>query len=386
MSDSITVVEPAIDPNNRIVFLLDWELTLKCNLDCEYCSTTGDIPGHDNSTKHPPLDECLKTIDFMLAYANIYMSLRPRSLRQVILNVYGGESLHHPDIITVLQQVHERHKQYSDKWNLTITTTTNAIVTDKKIAKIIPLIDEFTTSYHTQASPKQKQQFKKNLLTIKSSGKRLKCIVLMHPELELFKDAENMISWLEEHNIQYLSKPLDRETYQTKFNYKTHQIKWFKNMYQDKLFNSETESFDLTQEDTAQGVDLSCRGRICCGGRQLHQNQNYKSREFFVENRFPDWYCSVNHFFLFIKQYTGNIFVNKDCRMNFQGSVGSIGNLKQADLLLAETQNYVDTGTMPIIQCKKSQCLCGLCAPKAQDLATYKSIMRKYEIPTSNLL
>ena len=57
---SFDVLEPAIDPNNRISFLLDWELTMKCNLDCSYCGN-----GHDNSTKHPPLNECLKTLNFM---------------------------------------------------------------------------------------------------------------------------------------------------------------------------------------------------------------------------------------------------------------------------------------------------------------------------------
>ena len=52
----------ALDPNNVPSFLLDWEVTRLCNLDCTYCGEAG----HDNSTKHPPLDECLRTIDFMI--------------------------------------------------------------------------------------------------------------------------------------------------------------------------------------------------------------------------------------------------------------------------------------------------------------------------------
>ena len=32
-----------------------------------------------------------------------------------------------------------------------------------------------------------------------------------------------------------------------------------------------------------------------------------------------------------------------------------------------------------IIQCKKDICYCGLCAPKAKNLDTYKSIMKKYQ-------
>ena len=307
----------------------------------------------------------------------MYMSTKPKSLRQVILNVYGGESLHHPDIVPILEQVHARYKQYRDRWNLTITTTTNAVVSDKKFAKIIPLIDEFTTSYHTQATDKQKQQFKKNLLAIKAAGRRLKCILLMHPEPDLFADANSMMAWLNTNDIRYLPRALDHIKDQVEFNYKTTQVVWFKNLYKNKSFNSANQLPELTQ-DTDNNTDLSDSGRACCGGRQLHQDQNYKTRDFFVANRFPDWHCSVNHFFLYIKQYTGDVFVNKDCKMNYNGSVGPIGNLKQADQLLTETKNYVDTDTMPVIQCKKLQCFCGLCAPKAASRSEYDIIINKY--------
>ena len=375
--NSVKSLEPAIDPINKILFLLDWELTLKCNLDCAYCPSTGIYQSHDNSTRHPPLADCLKTIDFMFEYADMYMSLRPKSLRQVVLNVYGGESLHHPDIVTVLEQVHQRYQQYRDRWNLTITTTTNAIVSDKKFAKIIPLIDEFTTSYHTHTTNKQKRQFKKNLLAIQAAGRRLKCVVLMHSESELFADATDMIAWLTENDIRHLPRALDR--FSDDFNYEPQQIKWFDNIYQSKSFNS-TSKLTKLSPDVVKSTNMLDLGRACCGGRQLHQDQNYKTRDFFVANRFPDWSCSVNHFFLYIKQYTGDVFVNKDCKMNFNGTVGAIGNLKQADQLLNETKNYIDTDTMPVIQCKKSQCLCGLCAPKASTRGEYDTIIKKYFI------
>ena len=374
--NSVKSLEPAIDPVNKVLFLLDWELTLKCNLDCAYCPS-GIQESHDNSTRHPPLADCLKTIDFMFEYADMYMLLRPKSLRQVVLNVYGGESLHHPDIVTVLEQVRERYQPYRDRWNITITTTTNAIVSDNKFAKIIPLIDEFTTSYHTHTTDKQKQQFKKNLLAIKSAGRRLRCVTLMHPEPELFTDANNMIAWLAGHDIRHLPRALDHIS--DDFNYWPQQIKWFDNVYQSKSFNS-TSKLTKLSPNIVKSTNMLELGRACCGGRQLHQDQNYKTREFFVANRFPDWHCSVNHFFLYIKQYTGDVYINKDCRMNFNGTVGPIGNLKQASQLLSETKNYIDTDTMPVIQCKKTHCRCGLCAPKAATRDEYDTIIKKYFI------
>ena len=146
---------------------------------------------------------------------------------------------------------------------------------------------------------------------------------------------------------------------------------WFENLYQTKLDHAE-----IKLDKTA----LSDTGRACCGGRQLCSDQQYRQPQKFVSNTFPGWYCSVNHFFLFIKQITREVFVNKDCKMNFEGKRGSIGTLDHPELLLQQAQNP------PIIQCANIRCYCGLCAPKAENQDTYKTIMKKYEIPTTNLL
>jgi pyruvate-formate lyase-activating enzyme len=368
------VLEPAIDPSNRISFLLDWELTMKCNLDCSYCSS-GTYGGHDNSTKHPPTVECLSALDFMFEYADLYMSRKPKGIRYVVLNVYGGESLHHPDIVEILSKIQEKYQPYRDRWHLTVTTTTNAIASDKKLKQIIPLIDEFTVSYHSECTAKQKQQFKENLLTIRDSGKRLKCIVMMHQDPNLFQDATNMLSWLTEHNIKLLPKQLDGSSgVEGDRIYNQTQIQWFNNIYNSKTFGQTTELL----EDKVES-NLTDLGRACCGGRSLCANQNYRQRNFYVENKFPDWYCSVNHFFLYVKQVNGEVYVNKDCKMNFDGQVGPIGNLNDTIKILSTLKNQLDNNNLPIIQCKKYNCWCGLCAPKAKNLDTYNSIMKKYQ-------
>jgi pyruvate-formate lyase-activating enzyme len=367
------VLEPAIDPNNKITFLLDWELTMKCNLDCSYCPS-GLYSGHDNSTAHPPLDECLRSIDFMFEYADLYMKYKPNGLKYVVLNVYGGEALHHPDIVEILEQVRIRYKTYEKDWHLTITTTTNAIVSAKKLANIIPHIDEFTVSYHSEATPKQKQQFKDNLLKIKSSGKRSKCIVLMNNQQEYFDDSKLMIDWLSLNDIKLLPRQLDDPSNNQR-NYSQEQIIWFNNLYKNKTHGA-ADKIATDQLST----NLSNTGRACCGGRQVCYDQSYKDRKFFVlDNKFTDWYCSVNWFFLYVKQITGEIYVNKDCKMNFAGEVGPIGNLDNAAAIITTLGNQLSTGSLPIIQCKKYNCLCGLCAPKAKNLETYNTIIKKYQ-------
>jgi len=371
----VQVLEPAIDPNNRITFLLDWELTMKCNLDCSYCGV-GLYGSHDNSTRHPPFEECLDTINFMFAYVDLYMKTKPQGLRYAILNVYGGESLNHPDIVKILGQIRQRYQIYADQWHLTVTTTTNAIVSHKKLQQIIPLIDEFTVSYHAENTAKQKQQFKDNLLSIAGAKVRQKCVVLMHQNPDLFQDAVDMIDWLTDNNIQVLPKQLDGNTGSGGLRvYKQSQIEWFRTLYKDKTFG---EPVNLLEVST--NTNLTNVGRSCCGGRQVCADQNYKQRHFYVENKFPDWYCSVNHFFLYVKQVNGEVFVNKDCKMNFDGKVGPIGNLSDTQKILLTLRDQIDTDSLPIIQCKKYNCLCGLCAPKAKNYHTYKSIMKKYQL------
>lgn len=376
--NSLKSLEAAIDPGNRLTFLLDWELTMKCNLDCSYCPT-GIYGGHNNSTPHPKLEECLASLDFMFEYVDIYMANRIQSLKYVVLNVYGGESLYHPDIVEILQQSRNKHKKYQDRWQLTITTTTNAIVSDKQLAKIIPLVDEFTISYHSEATPKQKQQFKQNALTIVNAGKNLKCVVLMHADQQLFADSEQMIAWLKENNIRCLPRQLDHPNARTDLNYTTHQVTWFENLYKAKSYTQKESEMPTLVLDDQGHVDLADTGRACCGGRQVCENSNHKDRKFYVANKFPGWYCSVNHFFLYVKQVTKEIFVNKDCKMNFDGTVSPIGLLDHAQDLIIRTRQQIDSNSLPVIQCAKNRCYCGLCSPKAKDLDTYNSIMKKYQ-------
>ena len=350
---------------------------MKCNLDCSYCDT--DLyGGHNNSIPHPKLQQCLDSLDFMFEYVDLYMSQRIQNLRYVVLNVYGGESLSHPNIVEILQQIRAKYQKYKQNWHLTVTTTTNAIVSNKQLEKIIPLIDEFTVSYHSEASEKQKQQFKQNVLVITKAGKRIKCIVLMHAEPSLFEDSQQMIDWLIAHNIQHLPRQLDHSQERTDLNYASHQITWFESLYKSKSRAKEITMPTLSI-DTHGQVDLADTGRACCGGRQICENSNYKDRKFYVSNKFSGWYCSVNHFFLYVKQVTGEIFVNKDCKMNFDGTVSPIGTLDRAAELIQKTQQQLETNTLPVIQCAKTRCYCGLCSPKSDSLDTYHSIMEKYQ-------
>ena len=362
----VSTLEPAIDPANKISFLLDWEITLRCNLDCSYCSPQW----HDNNTQHPTLDDCLKTIDFMFEYVNIYMQNKPNWAREVILNVYGGESIFHPDIIAVYEAVREKYKKFENNWKLTIQTTTNLIAGKNLIERLKNKIDYWTVSYHTETNQKQKTQFKNNLLNLVKSGARVKVIVLMNPSG--FEDAKDMIEFCIKNKLEYLPRQLDKIKDSQKYAYSIDQVSWLTNLYNIKSYK--TEDIQINNETN---VEMTKVGRACCGGRQLCADSNFNERKFFVQNNFEGWSCSVNWFFLYIRQYSKEVFHNKDCRMKFDGTVGPIGNIDNSKLILEELKANIGTN-MPVIKCAKKTCLCGVCAPKAADRNDFDKIFKKY--------
>ena len=383
----ITSLSFALDPKSIPSFLLDWEVTKLCNLDCSYCSTGIELGSHDNSTKHPPMTECIESIDFMFAYVDLYMKYKKPVHRKVVLNVYGGESLYHPNIVEILNEVHKKYQKFKDNWFLTVTCTTNAIIGVRQWKKIIPLIDRFTLSYHTETNQKQKEIFKRNLLSLKDINKPHSVIIMMNNQQDLWQDSIDMISFCKQNDINYIAKPLDNTA--EKWSYTAEQFNTLKTFWINQVPAKQQESYKEFICDVGNTESNSInQGRACCGGRQLSINSELKSKVTFVpKQNFESWHCSVNWFFLFVQQLTGKIYVNKDCRMNFEGGVGPIGNMQNADLLLQTLEDQLTNKTMPVIECAKKICLCGFCAPKAKLKEDFQSIIGRYIIdnPLKNL-
>jgi len=375
--NNINSIGFALDPANVPSFLLDWEVTKLCNLDCTYCGS-GLVAGHDNSTKHPPLDECLRTIDFMYEYVDQYMKYKKESQRKVVLNVYGGESLFHPDIVTILEAVRTKYEQYKDNWYLTVTCTTNGVVGQNQWARVVPLVDEFTVSYHAENLPKQKQQFMNNILYLKEQNKRFKCVVMMHNHPDLFADAESIAEFCKLHDVRYVNKPLDN--IEPEWAYTQDQFTKLKTFWISKVPTTQKlEYIDKIElvgnKKTVQSID---EGRACCGGRKLSLNGDLKSSVSFIPQQgFKGWSCSVNWFFLFVRQYDGAVFTNKDCQMSTTGKHEPLGNLRNSDVIIDTLKSQFETGSMPVIVCQKAVCICGFCAPKAKSRTDFMDLIKR---------
>lgn len=335
----------SIAPSSSM-FQIAWESTLKCNLDCSYC---GD--GHDNSQSHPSLEDSLKTIDFIVDYVDLYMQTKPIEHRVANLNIQGGESIYHPNIVEILEYARAK----TPDWNLYINLTTNAVIVNKQWKNIADLINYFTFSYHPESTEKQQSQIRENILYTKSLGKGYQVAVLMHPGH--WDNCVAMIEWCKTNDVKYIARQIDHTPDETRFNYT----------------NAQSEFITGKKVIPIKEVDLSSVGRACCGGMTMCTNSETETK-YIENNNFYGWHCSVNRHFLYIRQTTGEVFTNKDCKMNFDGEVGPIGYLNNIDKLLEDTRNNLGTN----IICKKTTCWCGLCAPKARDKDTYDTIMKQY--------
>lgn len=345
-----------LEPVDNNYFSIEWETTLKCNLDCSYC---GD--GHNNSLPHPSLAESLNTLDFIFEYTAIQLSRKPSHLQHANLNIFGGESFFHPKIIDILKYAQLKKSQVD--WSISISTITNAVVKPRLWTRITNFIDYFTISFHAESTLEQQELVKENILYLQKINKPLHVSIMMHPSY--WKICTDMVEWCKTHNVKYNERQIDHDLFDFRFNYNKEQATY--------LTGSSPTTLEKVTKIFLKGIDLSSTGRACCGNLTMCTN-SCSSTKYIKGNNFKNWHCSVDKFFLYIKQTTGDIFTNKDCKMNYEGNVGSIGNLRDTNKIIDNLKNG-----NPTIICKKSSCWCGLCAPKAKYKIDYDEMINKYE-------
>lgn len=202
----------------------------------------------------------------------------------------------------------------------------------------------------------------------------------MHNDPVNWDISQLAIEFCKEHEVRHIIKANDSRD--AKWQYNQEQFVFFKNYYQSTTVErSRSIIGDAMDAVDSESVRMGKIGRSCCGGRKMCSNQDLKHPVAFIpEAGFFDWHCSVNWYFLFIKQVTGNVYYNKDCRMNFDGTTRPIGNLSDTQAILNDQQALLSAEAIPAIQCKKSACLCGYCAPKADKFEDFQQIMKKHTL------
>lgn len=360
----IHTLESAYHPKNKMSFLIDWLVTLKCNYDCVYCPIGPS--GHDNSKPHPSVDRSIIMIDQMYQYTDVVLSHKGARFKDVIMNIYGGESIYHPDIVPLIQKTSEMYESYKDRWRLRRRITTNGTAAEKIWKPICEHIEGFTMSYHSTGPDKLKKLFKKNLQYLTEIKKEHDLIVCMYPEKDHWHDCIDFLRWAQDSGIHARPKMLDG-------NCGVYNKEHLKDLEE---FIDENE---LKEWDTDQKADTQSRG--CCGGRKMCVNRNIREYQFLVPREskgFKGWHCSANQFFLHGNNSSGEYYTNKDCRVKLDGKTGAIANINTMPQYI---ENMKQQKKLPTLVCAQNTCRCGTCAPKSIYKEKLTEILNIYNKP-----
>lgn len=352
-------VEPAYIPNQHLPLQLDWLLTLKCNYDCSYCPI--DDSGHNNRIPHPPKDRCIKMLEYLYHYSDVVNSFKKQKSKLVILNVYGGEAVYHPDIEYILQKATELYQPYKQNWMLKRRLTTNATSGLKQWKNICNNIEGCTVSYHSEGPEKLKRNVKANILYLKEKKMDYDVQILLNNKVEYWNDIMDFHEWCQTMKIKYHLKILDGPT---------------------SVYNQQQLDFikKYLPNNIEEGQVSRSQGRACCGGREMCFNRELKTRSKFVnqpESDFTGWRCSVNIFFLMANAVTGLFYSNKDCKVKHDGTLGHLATIDTMEDHIESFKEKLKNGYSGVT-CVQKRCVCGVCAPKSKDLLNLKNILKHY--------
>lgn len=302
-------------------------------------------------------------LDQMYQYTDVILSHKKRPFKDVIMNIYGGESIYHPDIVRLIEKTTEMHQPYKDRWRLRRRITTNGTASQKIWESICEHIEGFTMSYHSTGPEKLKKLFKKNLKYLSDIKKEHDLIVCMYPEKDHWQDCLDFLRWAQASGIDARPKMLDGE------------LGVYKKEHLEDLaeFIDEKELSDWKSDQLAE-----TQSRGCCGGRKMCINRNIKEYQFLVprgSDGFEGWHCSANQFFLHGNNTYGTYYTNKDCRVRLDGNTGAIANIHTMPKYIEDLKQR---NKLPTLICAQKTCQCGTCAPKSVYEDNLKQILEIY--------
>jgi len=360
---TIHTVEAAYHPKNKMGFLIDWLLTLKCNYDCTYCPE-GTL-GHDNSKPHPPVERCMTMLKQMYSYTDTVMEIKKNPFKDVILNVYGGEALYHPDIEDILIGSTKEYEKYSDRWRLRRRMTTNATATAKRWKTVCEHIEGITFSYHSQGPDKLKTFFKNNIEHAVQQKIEHDIIVCMYPHKDHWQDCMGFLKYCETNNLNARPKILDG----------------IEGLYSEKQLEQLMPYLKNFDQEDIKKIDKTTRiadqTRGCCGGRSMCMNRDIKNYVSMIPRDlgFKGWHCAANQFFLSGNNISGEYSTNKDCRVRLDGTTGAIATIDTMDDYIEKMKRE---DRMPTLICAQDRCRCGTCAPKSIHKENLEAILKIY--------
>ena len=83
-----------------------------------------------------------------------------------------------------------------------------------------------------------------------------------------------------------------------------------------------------------------------------------------------------------MRQLDGAVYTNKDCMTSTTGRIEPLGYVDHGREIIDTLRTQLATKSLPAIRCIKSICMCGYCAPKAENPVDFEKLMNRHIIDT----
>jgi MoaA/NifB/PqqE/SkfB family radical SAM enzyme len=353
----------AIKPVYVGPMMVTWDLGRRCNYDCSYCTALH----HNNHSRHRTVDELKHAFNFIKQWTDTYNNSRSSPFETTI-NFTGGEPTVNPNFWDLVDYVK------STDPSIRMSMTTNGAWHSKNTDKIIENFVGVTVSYHTEADTSLKEQVIENIYKLSNSDIWLQVNLMMHNEH--WDECVNVYNELKSKNINVKIRPIGDGSFARKG--------WFidsdgTNRKTSHEYTPEQQNWFYEQTGSSQKSNTNLEGnqlgRQCCGSRPLcgKVDNNWTSVDL-VDNRFYDWSCMVDWYFLHIDQETELVYHHQTCRAKHGKRIGSIGSLSDTQSMLEVLNNRLNAETIEHIICPNSSCSCGMCVPKAQSTEDFNEL------------
>lgn len=392
----------AID-NDAKTFMIIWSWGLRCNYDCSYCSPER----HNAYSPHTEKQNLLKAVDFLKQY-RIKISQFIEH-KEWYISMTGGEPTANPFFIDTIKELRLQAPEFR------LDVTTNGSFNNKIRNAINENFDHVTVSYHAEADRKLKDRVIENIRYFHANGPKIKVNLMMHA-YEYWDECVQLAETLRDEGINFVPRIIGESMEQNRFNhqYSDEQQRWMKDFWKVKgnqNINQETKNIKKLQSTNAKevreenkkrkpenagGLAKANLGRYCCGKVDMcslgSNTKIWETSKLVNHTRFQTWNCLVNFYFLYLDQEMDQVWHHQTCKATWdpnrdffrnpyeQGKdiQAPIGKISQYQRILEEFDQRTSSGYIPMIQCPRTSCGCGVCVPKAKDAKVADMLFKKH--------
>lgn len=381
----------SVNPTAQNQFIITWDTGKRCNFDCSYCGSDR----HDLHSPFPSYDELIKGVDFIKDYVRIMFPYRRE--KTAGLSLTGGEPTANPAFKTFSKYLYDSFKDF--EYQVDTMVTTNGSYSPKLIKTIAENFRGVTLSYHCDSDESIKKRVRSNILETHQAVKSFRVNLMMHPYNSYWNECLDLINVMTEHNVKFIPRVING------LDYSPEQSQWLKDYWsgqntkatKTKILTAPTKVMSMMsneevypgrvmkedvkkvfieiKQDTTKTTTVL--GRHCCNKVELSCGLSETGEEepliYLADNRFKDWYCGVNWFFLHLESQTDQIFHHQTCQAQYGQGRGAVGKISEYKQFTEYVKGMLDNKNMEPIRCPNKTCGCGLCATKSNGFVKFQT-------------